>query len=360
MANINITAKRYNGGGWDTLNFSTIIAQVSGLQDALDAKVASSLIGAADGVASLNSSGKVPDAQLPASVFGGMKFAGTVSKGVDYTPENAVLGQLVSNSYAVLSLSTDLVTLVGEALSSSNYNKFIGYYFIMTEAINMGEQTDGGYVTDAVYDDGVNADDYGIDGPLLEAGDWVVVTGWDGSHLTFSIVNNTYANADSSAYGVVKLSDATTYDVITESILKTVINNADFALDGHDHDSDYLGISATAVAAAKWATARTITLGGDLSGNVSIDGSQNVTLTATVANDSHNHNTGNIDDYTGTAFTYLTGLADNLNAILYGFDQEFSDVDSRLDTLEGFERTFYVDIETSISSPVLNDIAFVY
>jgi len=34
--------------------------------------------------------------------------------------------------------------------------------------------------------------------------------------------------------------------------------------------------------ADKWTTARTITLGGDLSGNVSIDGSANVTLTATV------------------------------------------------------------------------------
>ena len=41
--------------------------------------------------------------------------------------------------------------------------------------------------------------------------------------------------------------------------------------------------------ADKWTTARTITLGGDLSGSVSIDGSANVTLTATVADDSHNH-----------------------------------------------------------------------
>jgi hypothetical protein len=38
--------------------------------------------------------------------------------------------------------------------------------------------------------------------------------------------------------------------------------------------------------ATKWATARTITLGGDLTGNVSIDGSANVTLTATIAADS--------------------------------------------------------------------------
>ena len=47
--------------------------------------------------------------------------------------------------------------------------------------------------------------------------------------------------------------------------------------------------------ADKWTTARTITLGGDLSGNVSIDGSSNVTLTATVADDSHNHIISNVD-----------------------------------------------------------------
>lgn len=37
------------------------------------------------------------------------------------------------------------------------------------------------------------------------------------------------------------------------------------------------------VSAPKWTTARTITLGGDLTGNVSLDGSANVTLTATLA-----------------------------------------------------------------------------
>jgi hypothetical protein len=41
--------------------------------------------------------------------------------------------------------------------------------------------------------------------------------------------------------------------------------------------------------ADKWTTARTINLGGDLTGNVSIDGSANVTLTAAVVDDSHNH-----------------------------------------------------------------------
>jgi hypothetical protein len=41
--------------------------------------------------------------------------------------------------------------------------------------------------------------------------------------------------------------------------------------------------------ADKWTTARTITLSGDLSGSVSLDGSANVTLSAQVTNNSHDH-----------------------------------------------------------------------
>ncbi|UNA01812.1 hypothetical protein PVA8_122 [Vibrio phage PVA8] len=41
--------------------------------------------------------------------------------------------------------------------------------------------------------------------------------------------------------------------------------------------------------ADKWTTARTLTLNGDVSGSVSIDGSANATMTVTVANDSHTH-----------------------------------------------------------------------
>lgn len=60
--------------------------------------------------------------------------------------------------------------------------------------------------------------------------------------------------------------------------------------------------------ATKWATARTITLGGDLSGNVSIDGSANVTLTATVAADSVALGTDTTGDYVAsvTAGTAIT------------------------------------------------------
>ncbi|MDA9302754.1 tail fiber domain-containing protein [bacterium] len=50
-------------------------------------------------------------------------------------------------------------------------------------------------------------------------------------------------------------------------------------------------VDFTVTSAPKWATARTITLGGDASGSVSIDGTANKTLTVAVANDSHTHDT---------------------------------------------------------------------
>lgn len=53
-------------------------------------------------------------------------------------------------------------------------------------------------------------------------------------------------------------------------------------------------ISGNSGTSSKWATARTITLSGDVTGSVSIDGSSDVTLTTTVGNDSHSHSWTNI------------------------------------------------------------------
>ena len=60
-------------------------------------------------------------------------------------------------------------------------------------------------------------------------------------------------------------------------------------------DTRYLGITANAVSASRWANARTFTLTGDVTGSVSIDGSANVSVTATVTDDSHAHTIANID-----------------------------------------------------------------
>lgn len=54
-------------------------------------------------------------------------------------------------------------------------------------------------------------------------------------------------------------------------------------------------VSGNAGTATKLATARTISLTGDVSGSTSFDGSGNVSIAATVADDSHNHTIANVD-----------------------------------------------------------------
>ena len=59
-------------------------------------------------------------------------------------------------------------------------------------------------------------------------------------------------------------------------------------------------ITTNASTASAWQTARTITLGGDLSGSVSLDGSSNVSLTATVSGDSIVLGTDTTGNYVAT------------------------------------------------------------
>lgn len=82
-------------------------------------------------------------------------------------------------------------------------------------------------------------------------------------------------------------------DGVTSNI-QTQLN--DKAASSHTHN--YAGSSSAggaATSANKLATARTISLTGDVSGSTSFDGSGNVSITATVADDSHNHTIANVD-----------------------------------------------------------------
>lgn len=82
-------------------------------------------------------------------------------------------------------------------------------------------------------------------------------------------------------------------------------------------NADTTGNAATAT---KWANARTITLDGDLSGSVSIDGSANVTLNATVKADSVALGTDTTGDYVKT----ITGTTDQV--VVSGAGTEGRDV----------------------------------
>lgn len=70
------------------------------------------------------------------------------------------------------------------------------------------------------------------------------------------------------------------------------------------------GNAATASSATKLATARTITLSGDVSGSTTFDGSANKTITCTVGDNSHTHSSSTITSITSTVAANATaGIA---------------------------------------------------
>ena len=68
-------------------------------------------------------------------------------------------------------------------------------------------------------------------------------------------------------------------------------------------------LNGNAATASKWATARTITLSGDLGGSVSIDGSANVTLSATIQPNSVALATDTTGDYVSRGVTSGNGIS---------------------------------------------------
>ena len=75
-------------------------------------------------------------------------------------------------------------------------------------------------------------------------------------------------------------------------------------------------LSGNSATATKFSSAKTISLTGDVTGSTSFDGSGNVSITATVADDSHNHVISNVDGLQsaldGKSATSHTHTADNL------------------------------------------------
>ena len=125
--------------------------------------------------------------------------------------------------------------------------------------------------------------------------------------ITIAATNTTYGAAGASLGLVKSGGDVTISDgviTVNDDSHNHTISNVDglqTALDGKSattHTHNYAGSSSVggaANSANKLAIARTITLSGDASGSVSFDGSDNVTLPVTVADDSHNHTIANID-----------------------------------------------------------------
>jgi hypothetical protein len=102
------------------------------------------------------------------------------------------------------------------------------------------------------------------------------------------------ARASVSASGSISYNSSTgVFSYTAPTVVSAFTNDAGYI-------TSSASITGNAATATKWATARTITLGGDLTGSVSVDGSANVTLTATVAANSVALGTDTTGNYVAT------------------------------------------------------------
>lgn len=107
---------------------------------------------------------------------------------------------------------------------------------------------------------------------------WEVATTAD--HETLAFTKGGVSLTLNSTTGVLSGTGVT----VSETILPATIN------------SDISGNAATATALE---TARNIALSGDVTGNADFDGTANITITATIVDDSHNHTIENVDGLQG-------------------------------------------------------------
>jgi hypothetical protein len=227
-------------------------------------------IGASNGLATL-SGGKLTASQVPDYIFNGLKFIGSIS----YSTQPSVPLDLKTLIQGTITTNYTITAQLDSFLPSGTFdfqdigNQYIGYYWSVNFPLNITDDANAGEADWAVatYDDGVSPQTVNIGGTnyantlSLEPGDFVIITDFDnnplGGRFKISVINNTYGNASTAQFGVVKLTGATNVsqltngaiEVITEDFLfdniKTgdvtgIANPANFiASVSHNHDGRY-------------------------------------------------------------------------------------------------------------------------
>ncbi len=165
-----------------------------------------SAFGVADGFATLGGDGKLASSQLPAAVAGGMNFIGATLAAED-------IENIMSSNIAAVPVDADK-----------------GKFMIVTSGGELTNST-GNSANHVLQSPGEEGDStFPI---TLEPGDWLILLDVNTSTTTYTwgIIDNDYLEANTTEFGVTRLSNAANRaglsgnDVVTEGILATILND---------------------------------------------------------------------------------------------------------------------------------------
>ena len=184
--------KRYNGTDWDSINPKTLWGSLTDKD---------TYANVASGWLKLDASGKIPTSLFPSSLITSMELVGPAS-GTDYD-------------------TTGELFVLMQTYATAHSRSTTGLYFVFTAdttiTISTGHE---------VYDEENNG--YITSGTVtVEKGDFFICT----ANEQFAIINNTYQDASSTAFGKVRLSSISTLtgasgnNVITDAVLASLLDS---------------------------------------------------------------------------------------------------------------------------------------
>lgn len=294
-----------------------VIGDVTGLQAALDGKADSSHTHAISDITNLQTSldAKLNSSEYTASdVLTKVKTVDGAGSGLDadlldgqHASHFATAADLASEASARTTGDSNTLTSANEYTDTAISNLVNG----ASAAFDTLKEIQDAMATDAELSAAISGLTIGDGTQTITAGDFITGGGSFSANQTTntSVTISVDATSDNTASKVVARDASGNFaaGTITANLTGNVTGNA-----------------STATSAGKWTTARTITLDGDLTGSVSIDGSANVTLSAQVADDSHNHVISNVD-----------GLQAALDAKLAASSYTAADVLTKIKTVDG-------------------------
>lgn len=214
---------------------------------------------------------------------------------IGHTTDWAVSGGSKPQGYAGIIASTGNKIAINPSLSTGYYDAANSLYFDRDELLNSGTKwtVNGGFrVRDSnleVYDGDIHFDG---DRTATDQGNGIYWTAFDKETATdFTDTAHIRHTTNTGGFTGSVLEISSQNDSIDGIALKTEASSY------VTHNSHRLFTEDYHPNADKWTTARLLTLAGDLTGQVSIDGTGDVTLTVAVVDNSHNHVHTDISDW---------------------------------------------------------------